>query len=266
MKRQKSLTKCVIAFALTACLLTLTACGATEPPTEHPILIAHAGGAIHGYRLTNSLEAIDNAYENGFRFIELDMELTSDGEIVMIHDWDSMAKRMLFSEGIRTYDEFLSSDTLMDFTLLDLDTLLGWLNKHTDCCIITDVKAADNAEILEEIIADCDDDISLMQRFIPQAYSFEEYDEISALGFRNIILTLYRMDTDVGTLADFAQNSSPWAITIPEERVTEELITAISEKGTNVYSHTINSLDFFETWQPLGLTGIYTDYFQPNWW
>ena len=63
-----------------------------EPPAmaedgEHPRLIAHAGGAVYGYRLTNSLEALDRAWEAGFRFIELDFQRTSDGEIVLIHDW-----------------------------------------------------------------------------------------------------------------------------------------------------------------------------------
>lgn len=265
MKTQRFPIKHIIIAALALSLLILSSCGAAEPPTEHPALIAHAGGAIHGYRLTNSLEAIDNAYDNGFRFIELDMELTSDGEVVMIHDWESMAKRMLLSEGIRSRDEFLSSDTLMDLTLLDLDALLDWLGKHPDCRIITDVKADGNAEILSKIIDACDGS-ALTQRFIPQAYSFEEYDEVKALGFDDVILTLYRMETDTATLAEFARNSSPWAITVPEERMTEELVTAVAATGTAVYSHTINSLDFFEKWQPLGLTGIYTDYFQPDWW
>ena len=37
---------------------------------EHPSLIAHAGGAVYGYRLTNSLEALDASYENGFRVFD----------------------------------------------------------------------------------------------------------------------------------------------------------------------------------------------------
>ena len=81
---------------------------AASAPEGHPTLIAHAGGAVYGYRYSNSLEALDSAYEGGFRFIELDMSLTADDEIVLIHDWDVMVKRMTYREGQLTKEEFLN--------------------------------------------------------------------------------------------------------------------------------------------------------------
>ena len=105
---------------------------------EHPRLIAHAGGAIYGYRLTNSLEALDRAWEGGFRFIELDFERSSDGEIVLIHDWEAMAERLLGAEGQRRKADFLAADALAGLTLLDLAGLLDWLGAHPGCQIITD--------------------------------------------------------------------------------------------------------------------------------
>lgn len=231
-------------------------------PLDRPQLIAHAGGAIYGYRLTNSLEALNSAYENGFRYIELDMELTSDGQVVLIHDWESIANRMLFSPGIRSLEEFLASETLADLTVLDLDMLLVWLEEHPDCTIITDVKNEDQLTVLNAIKDSAGD----LNRFIPQAYSFEEYDTVKALGFDRVILTLYRMTTDPETIAAFAREKEPWAITMPEASISEDLLSAISGSGTAVYAHTINTLDFFEQWTDCGLTGIYTDYFIPAKW
>ena len=65
---------------------------------EKPALIAHAGGAIYGFRLTNSLEALEEAYACGHRVLEVDLSLTSDGEIVLIHDWEEMALRLYSGE------------------------------------------------------------------------------------------------------------------------------------------------------------------------
>lgn len=49
-------------------------------------LIAHAGGAINGQTYTNSKTALINALNNGFRYIELDLYQTPDGNVVCSHD------------------------------------------------------------------------------------------------------------------------------------------------------------------------------------
>lgn len=230
---------------------------------EHPELIAHAGGAIYGYRLSNSLEAINNAYDVGFRYLELDFEMTSDGYVVLIHDWESMSSRMLFSEGQRSLEEFKNSDTFMDLTVLTLDDLLNWLKKHPDVSVITDVKSEDNLKVLSSIR-----DVSgeLIERFIPQIYEYKEYDSVLQMGYERIILTLYRMNPDTEELRNFVMAHDIWAVTMSDARITDELLTAITSTGTAVYCHAVNDLSFFEGWKKKGLTGIYTDYFTPEKW
>ena len=48
-------------------------------------LIAHAGGAIDGHTYTNCKEALLNALDNGFQYIELDLYETSDSNVVCLH-------------------------------------------------------------------------------------------------------------------------------------------------------------------------------------
>ena len=48
-------------------------------------LIAHAGGAIDGHTYTNSKEALINALDKGFTYIELDLYETSDSNVVCLH-------------------------------------------------------------------------------------------------------------------------------------------------------------------------------------
>ena len=258
----------IAALALAA-VLVLASCGQSHAVNEseyvYPQLIAHAGGAIWGYRYTNSLEAINAAYAAGFRYIELDFELTSDGSIVLIHDWEAMAERMLFSEGVRTREEFLSSPTFMRLTLLDAAGLKKWMDSHDDCYIITDVKVSHNAAVLRKLKQELG---KASERLIPQIYSTEQYDEVRALGFSNIILTVYKMDADGEKLSAFIRDHELWAVTIAFSRLTEEFLGAVKSAGrdTAVYAHTVNTLSDFENWKPLGLTGIYTDYFVPTHW
>ncbi len=240
-----------------------------EPPPamsedgEHPLLIAHGGGAVYGYRLTNSLEALDHAYEGGFRFIELDFERTGDGEIVLIHDWESMAARLLGAAGQRSLRLFRSAPALAGLTLLDLGGLLRWMEEHPDCQIVTDIKSEDNLAMLSEIREKAGDDWT---RFIPQAYSFEEAEALLDEGWERVILTLYRITVSPAELEGFLDETPLWAVTMSESRISEELAAAVAASGSALYCHSVNTLDFVDAWRDKGLTGIYTDYFEPKHW
>ena len=59
---------------------------ATHPYLEHsgPIAFAHRGGA--GDWPENSIEAFANAVELGYRYVETDAHVTSDGVVIAFHD------------------------------------------------------------------------------------------------------------------------------------------------------------------------------------
>lgn len=234
------------------------------PPAEKPALIAHAGGAIYGFRLTNSLEALEQAYACGYRVLEADLSLTSDGEIVLIHDWEEMALRLLGSSGRRSLEEFMASEVFQELTLLSLDDLLRWLESHPDCRIVTDVKETDNVAVLQQLKEQAGEQAAA---FIPQIYLPGEYDAVRELGFEDIIFTFYRMgEINHMFLFLFLQNRSFWALTMPFEGLDAQLLQNLSAAGYTIYAHTVNTLSDYETWQSQGLYGIYTDYFQPDHW
>ena len=124
--------------------------GEPDPPSASDQLVAHAAGAVYGYRRTNSEEALDTAYWNGFLYFELDFERTSDGKNRPHPRLGQHGRRMFGRAGQLTLEEFRTSDTFMDLTVMDLDDLLKWLDRHPDCFIITDIRP-DNLSVLEEI-------------------------------------------------------------------------------------------------------------------
>lgn len=69
-------------------------------------LIAHAGGAIDGYTYTNSKEALMNALNNGFHYIELDLCVTPQG-VVCSHDSVNNGEKplMMLNEAVTIWQE-----------------------------------------------------------------------------------------------------------------------------------------------------------------
>jgi glycerophosphoryl diester phosphodiesterase len=58
----------------------------THPFFEHgrPLALAHQGGAKEA--LDNSSEAFANAHELGYRYLDIDLQVTSDGVVIAHHD------------------------------------------------------------------------------------------------------------------------------------------------------------------------------------
>src|SRR5689334_12250244 len=57
-------------------------------------IVAHACGEYDGITYTNSLNALNANYNRGFRYFEIDFNYTSDGHIVLIHDWTGTGKKL----------------------------------------------------------------------------------------------------------------------------------------------------------------------------
>jgi glycerophosphoryl diester phosphodiesterase len=235
----------------------------TKAP-KAPRLIAHAGGDIYGIRMTNSHQALDKSYEEGFRFIELDIRMTSDNIPVIAHDWGNANwfSGVKYSTDRPTYSEFKKRQPILDLDLLDLESLSQWLSKHEDAYIVTDIKEG-NIEILK-LIAEKYPEAA--KRIIPQIYFFSEYDTVKALGFDNIILTEYRLDVEDHELLQFCQDHSLFALTLSQERALPEILVKCSDLGIPVYVHTINDYNIYMKLRDNGAYGVYTDYFQPSDW
>ena len=224
-------------------------------------LIAHAGGAIYGHKYTNSLEALDETYSKGTRFIELDLDWTSDGEMVLIHDWEYMSILLFGKSGQLTLQEYSSKENLLGLTHLTFFELIDWLEEHKDTIIITDIKT-DNIKALKYI---ADEFPEYIQNFIPQVYNIEEYHKVVSLGYPYIMLTLYKVFlTDKEVLNFCKDNPEIYAIVMPEVRGYTKLpskIKELSKDKIKVYVHTVNEVSEHKKLIKNGVFGIYTDYF-----
>jgi len=205
---------------------------------EMPELVAHAGGGINNIVYANSREALDYNYSKGLRFFEIDFDWTRDGELVLIHYWGKDTLERLFNVEAKVYSlkEFKSFKMISDMTQMALVDLIGWLEKHKDAYVVTDVKS-DNIKALGMISGKYP---GFKKRFIPQIYKYEEYNAVKKMGFENIIFTLYVMNYPDREVIDFLKTRKVSALTIWHYRVNKDFMAALKGLGVFVYAHTVN--------------------------
>lgn len=221
--------------------------------------VAHSGGSVNGLTYTNSLQALD---ENKvfFDYLEIDFLLTSDGHLVCLHSWGEEIHKALFGERLNTpvsLAEFREANEGGFLTACDLESLTEWVNNNPSKWIITDIKEPGrNVELLADLIENHD---VLASRLIPQAYTFEETYKIKELGFRNIILTTYRMGRlDEGDFLGRASSAPIFAVTMTSGQAGF-LSSELNKIGIPTYVFTVNDPEWFAKLRDLGVSNVYTD-------
>lgn len=101
--------------------------------------IAHGGGEVDGVRYTNSLEAMNESYDNGFRLFELDIIKTKDGHYVASHDWQHWAKITGYTGELPvTREKFLEYKIYKKYTPMDMVLINKWFLERRDAVLVTD--------------------------------------------------------------------------------------------------------------------------------
>lgn len=220
--------------------------------------VAHAGGAIAGLTYTNSFEALDQN-KTYFDYFEIDFRITSDGQLVCLHDYGEEIHFELFGQVIDepiTFREFQSINESTGLRACDSLSLKVWLDQNPTKTIITDIKSNENVESLEIFANSLGDNVS---NVIPQAYSVQEADEIMQLGFSRVILTLYRMpESELESLEADLVNQDVFAITLPATWAPD-MVLRLEKFGIPIYAHTVNSHKQFAFLRNIGVSNIYTD-------
>lgn len=223
--------------------------------------IAHAGGDYKGIARTNSNEALTTSYTEGYGGIEVDINLTSDGVPVCIHDWGNANWLMGIekSNESMTNDVFEAQDAMFDMSLMTLEDLEIWCGAHPEIRIISDVKS-DNIIVLEKISVVYP---MLYRALIPQVYDYSEYEVVSGYGYEEIILTLYSMHVEEEVLLEFCQVNQVYAITMNTSHGFSGLPKKLKAIGVKSYVHTVNAYSEYMNLMREDVYGIYTDYLQP---
>jgi glycerophosphoryl diester phosphodiesterase len=206
--------------------------------------------------MTNSLEAVENAYRNGYRHIELDFNWTSDGHLVCIHDWGgTWAKLSGQKSGIPTLEQFGEVTAgRAGLTALDLPALEMWLDGRPEAEIVLDAKAR-HMEAYSQMAKS-----RHVHRLIPQAYDISEVSAVRGYGYERVILTLYRCPQSRREILNYLQRDQVFALTVPKQRLQRfDFGLNLRQGGMFTYAHTVNDPDEAVALRRVGASGFYTD-------
>lgn len=216
--------------------------------------VAHALGAWQDRTYTNSLEAFEKAYDDGFRVFEVDLELTTDGVLAATHGWPGAALSL---------DEFRQSMAQRGLTSLTLPELLALVAERADTYLILDTKG-DPLRLWGEVGRVLDDyGPSVRDRLIPQLYSLRAREVRATATFPRVLLTLYRTYASDRAILGYLDRTGISVVTLPPKRWNPRLAQELRRRGVRVYVHTINDRDTANAWFERGIHGVYTDSLEP---
>jgi hypothetical protein len=236
-------------------LLDLPYCRQTALPPSSPVeakLVAHAGGAVNGEPYTNSREALDEHYAQGYRVFELDFHWTSDGQLVLVHDWPGETNHFGLRPHALSYAEFVTAKRTDGLHQLTFSNLRDWLQIHRDAFVVTDTKAS-NLRLLAYLN---DNGGDIRPQLIIQIYRMSELQAARKLGPRAVWLTVYRYHYPPWALSRI---SGVDAFVIPVTGYSRFRQTVL-KTTVHFYVHSVAAASVEETLKRLpGIYGVYVD-------
>jgi len=216
--------------------------------------IAHAGGAIDEKFYTNSLEALENSYKNGCRYFELDIQETSDNQLVAVHNWKEFKfitnyKGSDTSDSPMTLDEVKNSKIYGEYTPLTMDMINQWFKSHKDAILVTD-KLNDPNKLINKKYG-----FNFSERCIMELFSWESLKRANELNIASMASAnvVFDFEKEQSRLKRFwkkknidnrLNNLGIKYIAIPHSKVSQypDIIRLIRAKGIKVCVYHVNDI------------------------
>lgn len=230
--------------------------------------IAHRGAT--GYAPENTIAAFDKAIEMKADYIEMDIQRTKDGELVIIHD--TSVDRTTDGTG---YIKDLTSTQLRDldagswkgeeFAGEKIPTFDEILDKyHGKIGILLELKAPELYPGIEESIAqelkDRNLDKPQNEKMIIQSFNFESMKKMNTL-LPNVpigVLTGSKAHTTPQALEEFSTYADYFNPSYG--LITEDLVNQVHSLGMKISSWTVRSQESADFLLEMKVDGIITDY------
>jgi hypothetical protein len=220
--------------------------------------IAHAGGAVGGKRYTNSMEALNGAYERGYRLFEIDLIETADGHLVGAHDWGLWQRRTGAAEPsaptLETFRESKNLDGLTPVTLSDLD---AWFAERPGTFLVTD-----KTRSFRKLLAG----FRHHERLIVEVFSLPDYRRAKREGVRFPMLSMpAATGFDRERLLRFVDKERVQLLAFParETRAQETLLRALRDKDGRarcMFAFSSNETEFIRGGLGDLFFGVYSDH------
>lgn len=248
-------------------LVVSYACNENSFSDEKGVFVAHALGGIDGVVYSNSLEAFEQNYADGRRWFEVDLTLTSDGELALFHP---LHERHL---GLDVPFSEVDANTFLGLRYRGLTTmmfreLLERMAAMHDVFVVLDTKDW-SQPVLDAVSRDLQGvSVDVGRRIVPQIYRPEDLEPVRGVWDDNLgisvdaIWTLYAITTTDEEVVTFAEQNGDVISVITmhyRNRYNQALQRELQERGFGVYLHTVPEAQI-EDYVCQGVDGIYFDF------
>ena len=221
--------------------------------------VAHGLGGIGEFSYTNSKEALENSYNNGFKIFETDVKLTSDNQLVCIHGWskkdyeESLGLEYNSENPIMDYETFKNIEIQGQYTPLTFKELVEFMNEHKDMYVMIDLGRQDYEEtkkVYSKILDDCSYNDEILQRLIVGGYSTDMIKAVKEV-YKFDLINLYWASKDkreekISTKAkfvDYCKGEGITSLSVSTNNYSDEFGEYMKNNNMIVYVFTENNQD-----------------------
>jgi glycerophosphoryl diester phosphodiesterase len=222
--------------------------------TDPNVFIAHSGGSIDGFTYTNSLEAVESSIRRGYKMIELDLQITTDGFLVAAHDWTTFKKRSglgpdAISEKPMSLAQFKSNSIDGRYTPLDEDMIRTVFLRHPELILVTD-KIADFPRLAKAF--------PFQERVIVEVFSPQDVAAAKASGISNPMLSIGNLEASLPMILQLPVRHV--ALSINSLRRCPGAAKRIVESGRKVFLFTTDDAALMARSVGSHVSAFYSDY------
>jgi glycerophosphoryl diester phosphodiesterase len=217
--------------------------------------IAHRGAKA--YEPENTLQAFQKALELNSDGIELDVHLSADGHIIVMHD-DTIDKMTNGKGDINSYTlaELKSFRIAGKFQIPTLNEVFDLVDKK--CFINVELKNADTSKNVVSLIEEYINKKSWnYEHFIISSFDWNALKEVQNLNPNIPIGVLTEEDLDMALA--FAETIKAKAIHPDFQLLNKEKVQEIQKKGFLVFPWTVNSEEDIQKVKSYHVNGIISD-------
>ena len=228
-----------------------------------PIVILHAGGGSNGLSYLNAQETFDDYYQQGYRYFEYDLKLSTDGKLIASHAGEYL--EYATPEDL-TYAEFTALKLSNGYTPANEEWLVQTMISHPDVKIVVDAK-----------MPNIDGDVAVLQRIetlesiynhdfsaniIPEVFSKEMWDALSeTTTFDRYLFSHYKVYYSIDSMLEYFSDERIWGIALPmwSDNYIRSNIYRLKEAGKLIMIFTPSTKEEAAEAFSLGADGIYAD-------
>lgn len=235
--------------------------------SSSPHLFAHRGGNAAGRKKENTMAAFKSAVKLGCNFLETDVVVTKDKQVVTYHGSANLFMKSIFGLEIRrkiqnlNYSQVKQSIKVDDEIVPRLQEVLTVLEKQ---CFSIDVKTDEAVEPLVEVIRKH----KAQDRVIITSFSKRRSERANRLlygeNFKGASLCVYRtkgwfMGIFPSLVLSRLKKRGFSYVQIPYRCVTEKLLKVAKEKKVKIYAWTVNDKDKIDELLLMRVDGLISD-------